>query len=173
VGTGFVVWFLSSLAPRLLRVNLKAESRRLEAEMSGVPKSDSGTTSAYREWDVRAFRLPDGSGAGLSVADFENAHAPDRVFVERIRRGDELIVPDPATGLRQGDIVAVAARRSVLLARRDSFGAEVHDKELLDFPPAARTRRPGRGCERDSCWCPISVTPDRPSRHTAGERSRA
>jgi putative transport protein len=47
VGTGFVVWFLSSLAPRLLRVNLKAESRRLEAEMSGVPKSDSGTTSAW------------------------------------------------------------------------------------------------------------------------------
>ena len=81
--------------------------------------------------------LPDGCGAGLSVADFENAHAPDRVFVERIRRGDELIVPDPATGIPQGDVVAVAARRSVLLARRDSFGAEVHDKELLDFPAVA------------------------------------
>ena len=137
VGTGFVVWFLSSLAPRLLKVNLKAESRKLEAEMSGVPKSDSATTSAYREWDVRAFRLPDGSGAGRSVADFENSHAPDRVFVERIRRGDELIVPEPATVVRPGDVVAVAARRSVLLARLDSFGTEVHDKELLDFPTAA------------------------------------
>src|SRR5262249_55475504 len=30
VGTGFVVWFLSSLAPRLLRVDLRAESRKLE-----------------------------------------------------------------------------------------------------------------------------------------------
>ena len=37
VGTGFVVWFLSSLAPRLLKVNLKAESRKLEAEMSSAP----------------------------------------------------------------------------------------------------------------------------------------
>jgi putative transport protein len=30
VGTSFVVWFLSSLAPRLLRIDLKEESRRLE-----------------------------------------------------------------------------------------------------------------------------------------------
>ena len=30
VGTGFVVWFLSTLAPRLLKVNLKDESRKLE-----------------------------------------------------------------------------------------------------------------------------------------------
>src|SRR5512136_2387554 len=39
VGTGFVVWFLSHLAPRLLRVNLRAESRKLEAQMGGGPKS--------------------------------------------------------------------------------------------------------------------------------------
>jgi putative transport protein len=137
VGTGFVVWFLSSLAPRLLKVNLKAESRKLEAEMSSAPASDSTATSAYREWDVRAFRLPDRDGPGRSVADFEQAYAPDRLFVERIRRGDALIVPEPGTVLQSGDIIAVAARRSVLLSRRDSFGAEVHDKALLDFPTVA------------------------------------
>src|SRR6187431_2181171 len=32
VGTGFIVWFLSVLGPRLLRVDLKAESLELEAE---------------------------------------------------------------------------------------------------------------------------------------------
>jgi putative transport protein len=38
VGTSFVVWFLSSLAPRLLRVDLKEEARKLEAEAAaGVP----------------------------------------------------------------------------------------------------------------------------------------
>jgi putative transport protein len=137
VGTGFVVWFLSSLAPRLLKVNLKAESRKLEAEMSSAPASDSAATSAYREWDVRAFRLPDRGGPGRSVADFEQGYAPDRLFVERIRRGDALIVPEPGTVLQPGDVIAVAARRSVLLSRRDSFGAEVHDRELLDFPTVA------------------------------------
>ena len=137
VGTGFVVWFLANLAPRLLKVNLKAESRKLELEMAGAPKSDTATTSAYKEWDVRAFRLPDGGRAGGSVGDFEAAFAPDRVFIERIRRGDAVIVPEPATELHPGDVVAVAARRSVLLARGASFGAEVHDKELLDFPTVA------------------------------------
>ena len=34
VGTGFVVWFLSAAAPRLLRIDLKAESRKLAT--SGV-----------------------------------------------------------------------------------------------------------------------------------------
>ena len=38
VGTGFVVWFLSSLAPRLLGFNLAAEGRALEAAMT-QPKS--------------------------------------------------------------------------------------------------------------------------------------
>src|SRR6188474_1798332 len=40
VGTGFVVWFLSVAAPRLLRVDMKAESRKLAAQMS-----TSGRTS--------------------------------------------------------------------------------------------------------------------------------
>src|SRR6187549_4123360 len=35
VGTGFVVWFLSTLAPRLLKIDLKAESRSLESQLAG------------------------------------------------------------------------------------------------------------------------------------------
>src|SRR5512139_950532 len=69
VGTSLVVWFLSSLAPRLLRVDLKAESRALEAQ-AGSAKADERTRSAYREWDVRAFRVP-AAWAGRRVADVE------------------------------------------------------------------------------------------------------
>src|ERR1700756_5825461 len=43
VGTGFVVWFLSSLAPRLLGVNMKAESKKLEAQMSTKPTEKSSS----------------------------------------------------------------------------------------------------------------------------------
>src|SRR5512136_2986246 len=39
VGTGFVVWFLSSLAPKLMKVNLKAESRKLAAQTGKGRKS--------------------------------------------------------------------------------------------------------------------------------------
>src|SRR5512145_852446 len=70
VGTGFVVWFLSNLAPRLLRVDLKAESRTLEAAAAAGSKTETSTRSAYREWDSRAFRLKD-TLAGRSVRAVE------------------------------------------------------------------------------------------------------
>jgi putative transport protein len=136
VGTSFVVWFLSNLAPRLLKVDLKAEARALEAQASGGSTVDAGTRSAYREWDVRAFRLPEAL-AGRSVADVERSFAPARVFMRRIRRGKELLEGTPDTVLHSGDIAVVGARRHVLLAAGAPFGEEVEDRELLDVPLAA------------------------------------
>jgi putative transport protein len=135
VGTGFVVWFLSSLAPKLLGIDLKAESRKLEAHEAG-PAPASGTRPAYREWDVRAYRIHE-SWEGRTVADVERSFAPDRVFVQRIRRGGEIQGGTPDTVLRAGDAVVVGARRHVLLGPRLPLGEEVEDRELLDFPLAA------------------------------------
>jgi len=134
VGTSFVVWFLSSLAPRLLRVDLKEESRRLEAQSGS--KGETGTRSAYREWDVRAFRIP-GAWAGRRVADLEGSFAPARVFLGRVRREGSLFDVTPDTVLQAGDVAVVGARRHVLLAEGHPFGEETEDRELLDVPMAA------------------------------------
>jgi putative transport protein len=134
VGTGFVVWFLSAAAPRLLGINLKEESRKLAAQMSAAGgTSDERGHLASREWSIRAYRLAEGA-AGRTAADLERAASPDRVFVERIRRGAELMDATPETVLRSGDVVAIAARRRVLLGGRLSLGEEVEDPQLLDFP---------------------------------------
>ena len=136
VGTGFVVWFLSVAAPRLLRVDMKAESRKLAAQMSsGGGASDEDVHLAYKEWSIRAYRLAD-AAAGRTVADLERAASPERVFVERIRRGAELLDATPATVLQSGDVVAIGARRRVLLSGSLPLGEEVEDPELLDFPMA-------------------------------------
>ena len=134
VGTGFVVWFLSSLAPRLLKVDLKAESLKLEKEITGGHELGPGEPSAYREWDVRAYRL-DRKWDGTTVLDLEKTFAPERVFVERIHRGGRLFAAGPDTVLREGDIAAVAARRRVL-SGGIPIGAEVEDRDVLDFPAA-------------------------------------
>jgi len=134
VGTSFVVWFLSSLAPRLLRVDLKAESQKLEAESGS--KAEGGSRSAYREWDVRAFRVPD-AWDGLRVKEVEGSFAPARVFLQRARRAGALLDLGPDTALRKGDVVVVGAQRHVLLGEGRPFGPEVEDRELLDFPMAA------------------------------------
>jgi len=138
VGTGFVVWFLSSLAPRLLKVNLKAESRKLEESMTAGKRSDPSGQSAYREWDLRAFRIGESTrSANRSVADVERSFAPERVFVYRVRQNGVIVDPEPGTILRPGDAVVIGARRHVILASAPSVGAEIEDRALLDFPVAA------------------------------------
>jgi putative transport protein len=133
VGTGFVVWLLSALAPRLLRVDLKEESRKLEAEMSaGIPR-ESGSLSGYRAWDIRAFRVP-GEWCNRSVADVERSFSPNRVFLQRLRRGGRIVESKPESVLQADDVVAIAARRPLFFAAGAPFGAEVEDRELLDFP---------------------------------------
>jgi putative transport protein len=136
VGTGFVVWFLSSLAPRLLKVDLKAESRKLEKELAGESESKHTRQSAYREWDLRTYRLDDTGWADRSVADLEKSFAPARAFVERIRRGGEIFEATPDMVLRRGDDVALAAPRRVL-AGGIPIGEEIEDRALLDFPIVA------------------------------------
>jgi putative transport protein len=136
VGTSFVVWFLSSLAPRLLRVDLKVESRRLETDAAGGTRAGTATRSAYREWDIRAFRIP-AALADRSVAAVEGSFLPARVFVQRIRRGRDILDAAPDTILRKGDVAVVAARRHVLLGPGAPLGEETEDRELLDFPMAA------------------------------------
>jgi putative transport protein len=135
VGTGFVVWFLSAAAPRLLRIDLKAESRKLASQMSGGDKSSDEVHLAYKEWSLRAYRLDD-VPAGRTVKDLERSAGSERVFVERIRRGAELLDATLETVVRSGDVVAVAARRRVLLSGTIPLGKEVEDAGLLDFPVA-------------------------------------
>ncbi len=133
VGTAFVVWFLSSLAPKLLGFDLKAESKKLEAKMSAKPTEQSDKRSGYQEWDMRAYRLAD-AFASRRIADLENSFVPERVFVERIRRDSQLVDAKPDTVLRAGDVIVIMARRRVLLGEGFAVGVEVHDRELLDFP---------------------------------------
>jgi putative transport protein len=133
VGTGFVVWFLSSLAPRLLGFDLRAESRKLEGGDGAGAPTEAGTRTAYREWDVRAFRVPAAS-AERPVEELERAFAQERVFVVRIRRAGRVFDARPGDVVRGGDVVAFAARRRVLLSGSAAFAEEVEDRSLLDFP---------------------------------------
>ncbi len=133
VGTGFVVWFLSALAPRLLKVNLKDESRKLQAELSSNWPDGSETMSAHRGWDTRAFVLGD-AWSNTRVADLEQSLAPERVFLQRIRRANQVVDATPETVLLIGDVVTITARRRVFFAQLGRFGVEVDDRDLLGFP---------------------------------------
>lgn len=134
VGTGFIVWFLPNVGPKLMGVNLKEEARKLQAKISGSSSAAAETMSAFMRLAVRAYRVTRPDLVNQSVAALEARPREARVFISRIRREGKIIEPMPDTVIREGDIVAVLTRSEMLMARGAEIGVEVSDRELLDFP---------------------------------------
>jgi putative transport protein len=137
IGMGLVVWLLASLAPRLLRVDLVVECRKLEEQM-GVTRGDAGGVSAYTPFVARAYAIG-AEFTGRSIEAIESLFGGQRVFVERVRR-DGCIIKDPPAGmsLRAGDRIALSARREVLSVGDNPLqSGEIDDPQLLDIPAAA------------------------------------
>src|SRR3954470_4231258 len=57
IGTGFIVWFLPNIGPKLMRVNLREEARKLQAQISGSDKGGAETLSAFQSLGARAYRV--------------------------------------------------------------------------------------------------------------------
>jgi putative transport protein len=137
IGTGVI---LSMLGPKLLGVDLEAECKRYEKEMSaGGPAG--GMQSAYRRLDFRAYQIRDQIPPGTTIADAEALHESIeegvRIFVERLRRDGKIIEFKPTTVLQPGDVVGVSGKTEVLIELLGKYGNEVSDPELLDVPAEA------------------------------------
>lgn len=131
-----VILVCSEIGPRLLKVDLKKESLALE-EQYGIKRERGGIRSAWKPFEVRAYRVAaDSPVIGRTVSDAEHSIPDTRLFVVRLRRDGEVIPVTPGDVLRAGDTVAVSGRREVLI---DLLGdsAEVEDRELLDIPVAS------------------------------------
>ena len=143
---------IAVLGPKLLGINLEAACKDYEQKQGGV-KELGGPGSAWRRWEVRAFRIPPGGkAAGLTVLEAEalvsqtlaghaagmqvvdaTAVAP-RLFIQRIRRNGTIEEAATDTVLREGDVVAVSGARDVLVSLLGANATEVEDRELLAVP---------------------------------------
>src|SRR5215213_9552119 len=73
---------IAVLGPKLLGINLEAACKDYEEKQGGV-KELGGPGSAWRRWEVRAFRiLPGGVAAGLSVIEAETMVAQPRIAAQ-------------------------------------------------------------------------------------------
>jgi putative transport protein len=136
IGVVGAAWFLAQLAPRLMGINLEEECRKYE---EGLQPTDRRDESARREIESRAYVVQKGSPlVGRRTDELEHLAAPDRLFVQRIRRASRIFDPrDEANAVLAGDTLAITGRRERLVHRVDEqrLGViEVDDKELLDVP---------------------------------------
>ena len=135
-GTLGVILCCGTIGPKILGIDLRAESKKLEASL-GIKRSKIGVRSAWEPISFRAYTLrDDGQAVGKTVAEVEKSVTGSRVFVERIRRGDEIFAPLPTTVLEVGDRVVVLGRTEALVKFLGS-AIEVTDPELLEIPVAS------------------------------------
>jgi putative transport protein len=125
---------LALVGPALLGINLEAACRRYEEEHGGK-KDLGGPGTAWRRFELRAFRVREGGLAvGKTVQEVEALLPEQRVFVQRIRRDDKIMDATADTVIQADDVVAVAGRREVLVNLIGTAAEEVDDRELLAVP---------------------------------------
>jgi putative transport protein len=133
-GYAGVIIFCTTVVPALLKIDLKTEALKLEQAL-GVSRAKPGLASAWRKFELRAYRLAEKSPlAGLTVAAAE-ARVPDqRLFIHRLRRVNRVLEAEPGTTIEPGDVIALSGPREVIVEEIGPRAEEVEDKELLDVP---------------------------------------
>jgi len=131
VGSALVI---ALLGPVLLRINLPAACKEYEEKQGGT-KELGGAGSAWHRWELRAFKVKTGGKAvGLRAAEAEALVPNSRVFVERIRHNGTIEEATADSVIREGDVLAVAGSREVLVQVLGASATEVEDPQLLSVP---------------------------------------
>ncbi|NQU16916.1 MAG: aspartate-alanine antiporter [Candidatus Saganbacteria bacterium] len=116
---GLIVFF--KLIPRIMGINLKAEAKKLEEEMSGGSAEMSPELFSWsKRLNLRAYRVT-------------KTPLPNNIVIDRIKRNGKVIDPMPDTVIQQGDTVTVVGDRSQLMKLTETIGPEIDDKEAVDL----------------------------------------
>jgi len=123
--------YVPFVAPKLMRIDLKAEAKKLEAELSGgdPPKTEN---LSYRKFQARAYRVS--LGASRTVKAIED-EIGSRTVIERIVRKGGDVQPHPDTVLEAGDDIVISGRTAVIVAAEPIVGPEIDADEMLRTIP--------------------------------------
>ena len=131
VGSAVII---ALLGPVLLGINLEEACKRYE-EKHGGKKAVGGAGTAWHQFELRAYRVREGARiVGMTVEEAERLVPEQRVFIQGIRRGADVMDATSDAVIHSGDVVAVAGRRDVLTGLIGKAAEEVDDRDLLAVP---------------------------------------
>lgn len=137
VGTAALVWYLPTIGPKLMGINLREEGERLRQSASGMAGPVDGVVSAARPFDIRAYRVDYPEMFGKSIREIEALPEQIRAYIVRVRHEGKVIEPTPDTIISENDVVAVITRHEIHVSHGERIGPEIGDLELLDMPVEA------------------------------------
>lgn len=137
-GTAGTAWFLSVIGPKMLGGNVAEKCKELEAEMGAAKDGgEGGLMTAYDNVAFRAYHIQnDFFKDGKTVRETETylLEKNKPVFIQRIKRGKEIIEATQGEMIYPGDNIAVSAQRPLIMNVQNFIGEEYIDTELLNFP---------------------------------------
>ncbi|MDD5136929.1 MAG: aspartate-alanine antiporter [Candidatus Omnitrophica bacterium] len=125
---------LVKLAPAILRIDLKAEVKKLEAEMGGggLDEETPGLFSWSNPLDMRAYTALNGAVIGKNVSQAE-ALLPGRVAIDKIKRGNTFIECTPETVISREDVLLVLGKTAQLVRADELIGPEIDRANVMDM----------------------------------------
>ncbi|WP_295940127.1 aspartate-alanine antiporter [uncultured Alistipes sp.] len=138
-GTAGTAWFLATMGPKILRVDIvKASKEYEEAHGGSIGNDDPSLEDAY---DGTTFRVFEAAGElfaePTTVEKVEKALVVKDwpVYIERIRQADGTVISDPEPGqeIKKGDHIVLNGPIETLLKDESIVGCEVADADLLNF----------------------------------------
>jgi aspartate-alanine antiporter len=130
-GTIGLVVFVGSIAPKLLRVDLKDSARELERQL-GIEREENAISIPYTRIVVRAHCLTVPAAIGQRIQDLEALHAS--LSIERVIRDGQILERTPELKLSAGDILAVYALREAVPQLSQWVGPEIDNPQSMSFP---------------------------------------
>lgn len=126
---------IALIGPALLGIDLEKACKAYEEKHGGGKRQAGGPGTAWYQFEIRAYRVEEGARViGKTVLEAEQLVPDQRVYVQRIRRGNEIMDATSDTVIQKGDVLAIAGRREVLVNLIGASAKEVDDRELLAVP---------------------------------------
>ena len=132
-GDLWLILLITVIGPMLMRANLKAEAKVLEAQLSGGEET-AGSLLAGHRFALRGYHIENPSIAGISIDELEDRYAAGRLSVQRLKRNNALISVNPSVRMQVGDELVVAAHRLILANAEREIGPEFDDPNTLAVP---------------------------------------
>jgi putative transport protein len=137
-GTAGSAWLLASIGPKLLGGNLVEKAKELEIQLGGDSIGDDPSiASAYDRVIYNAYQISAQSTAcNKTVAKIEEQLKNNGryLFIQRIRKGKEIIDATKDSIVEENDVIALGGRREFMMNYVAVNEKEVLDVELLNFP---------------------------------------
>ena len=129
-GTAGSAWFLSSFAPKLMKINLADACKDYEAQHG----TEHPRNSARRSHAVRCYRLVTSELWHKTVAEAEQ-YLDNQLVIRRMRTALDgaAIDCDGITVIPPDAIIAVSGTMDAIVRQQNRLGEEVKDDDLVDY----------------------------------------